>query len=1001
MHKMPLSKSHGGRDCTSLMIGRLFISLACFAAAFSPLVWAEEAVSFNRHVRSILSENCYYCHGPDEETQEADLRLDTFAGATRDLGGYAAIVPGDPDASELIYRIEDHGDPMPPKKSKKAINPEQLDTLKRWIKQGAKYEPHWSFMPVKAVTPPEPQNSAWVKNEIDRFVLSRLEREGIAPSAEADRETLIRRLSIDLTGLLPSPEELAAYLSDESTDAYEKLVDRYLASPHYGERWGRHWLDQARYADSNGYSVDSERQMWPYRDWVIAALNRDLPFDQFTIDQIAGDLLPKPSKSQLVATGFHRNTLINQEGGSNPEQFRVEAAIDRVNTTGAVWLGLTLACAQCHTHKFDPIQHREYFEMYAFFNSGTDRNNSGQFLAVKKGEMFGKPVHIDEPKLLSKAEKDALRNSWTQKKLNRITTQGNASWVAANPIGASTTSGEPLQILEGGSFLVEKHLPFDGVTAKVATELSTPIRSLRLRVLTHPSLPKKGPGTAGNGNFVLTDIEILANGQPVGIRAVQADHSQPNYPIADAIDDDPQSGWAINVGKGTAPGTRMNAPHEAILILEKPIDPGSLLEVKLHHHLNGNYLVGHFAIDTSAGIPLLDDDQQLLTALRAPQRDNKQKALIDRRFFADHPVAKLSAHPSHPHRAHMMIMRDLENPRDTYLLTRGDFTRPDKDLGKLYPGGLASVQPPLPAKAGRNRLDLAKWLVAPENPLTSRVTMNRMWMRYFGLGIVETEEDFGSQGSLPSHPDLLDWLAGEFIRRDWSMKAMHRLIVTSATYRQSSHARPDLAEIDPRNLLLARQNRLRFDAEIVRDAALSASGLLHTELGGPSVYPPQPDGVYAFTQRGKNWRTAKGDDRYRRAMYTMFFRSAPYPLFTTFDAPDFSSVCTRRVKSNTPLQALNLANDPVFMEFARALAQRLAQYDDIDDQIDMAYQICLSREPSPQEILLLRGYVKKQRAAYDRDTAAASQFTSKEKIDPALVALARVMFNTDNFITRE
>ncbi len=748
----------------------ILFSLLFLAHDSSP---AEEKLRFNRDIRSILSDNCYHCHGPDEETLEADLRLDSFAEATRDLGGYAGIVPGKPDESEIIFRMEDHDDIMPPSKSKKVVSPEDIATLRKWIEQGAEYEPHWAFLPIEKNEAPQTKQSDWPKNPIDSFILAKLEQEGITPSPEAERSVLIRRLYVDLLGLLPTPEEVEAFLKDSTPTAYEKLVDRLLANPHYGERWGRHWLDQARYADSNGYSVDSERQMWPYRDWVIDAHNQDMPFDQFTIEQIAGDLLENPSKNQLIATAFHRNTLINQEGGTDAEQFRVEAAMDRINTTGAVWLGLTLGCAQCHTHKFDPIQHREYFEMYAFFNQGTDKNNKGKTINVIEGEVFK----------------------------NR-----------------------------------------------------------------HPSL----------------------------------------------------------------------------------------------------------------------------TSNSSPAQDERD-------------LAK-------PAKAEIMIMEDLKTPRDTFLLTRGDFTRPNKELGPLYPGGLASVAPPLPAKEGRNRLDLAKWLIHPENPLTPRVTMNRIWMRYFGRGLVETEEDFGIQGTLPSHPQLLDWLAAEFIAQKWSMKAMHRLIVTSASYRQSSHHRSDLKDRDARNHMLARQNRIRFDAEIVRDAALSASGLLSETIGGPSVHPPQPDGVYAFTQAGKKWATESGANRYRRAIYTKFFRSAPYPLFTTFDAPDFSSVCTKRAKSNTPLQALNLANDPVFVEFARSLALRLSnEAPSLSARIDCGFQLCYSRPPSERERDTLTQFVSQTLSHYESQPDAAKALSSPELTKavgaPAqaatLVNLARALLNTDNFITRE
>lgn len=982
------------------------------------LAFAEDEIRFNRDVRPILSDNCFYCHGPDEKTQEADLRLDTFEGATRDLGGYAAIVPGKPDESELIFRVHDKEDIMPPESSKRILTDTQKGVLRRWIEQGAEYEPHWAFVALEGEGVPEVKQSDWPRNGIDNFILARLESEDIQPSPEASREVLIRRVYLDLIGLLPTPKQVAAFVNDTRPDAWERLVDDLLTNPHYGERWGRHWLDQARYADSNGYSVDSERKMWPYRDWVIHALNQDMPFDQFTIEQIAGDLLEKPEKSQIIATAFHRNTLINQEGGSDPEQFRVEAAVDRVNTTGAVWLGLTLGCAQCHTHKFDPIQHREYFEMFAFFNHGTDRNNSGKTVPVIEGEVFGIPREWEPPVSITDAERAKLKADWEAGALTALkerfaeeTETGPVTWTQAVPLKA-TASKIPLSILDDQSLLIQPGIELkETFTIQTKSELKG-VRSIRLRTLTHESLPKNGPGSAGNGNFVLTGFEIVADGKPVGISQAWADHEQDGYPASAIIDGNPGTGWAINKSRAN-PSVPMNAPHEAVFVLSEELRAGSY-EIRMKHELNDNYQIGRFAIDFAAGIPdeATAADRQLLAALEAPEkdRDNTQKALIESRFVAEVPKAKLPKPQPNPYQVNLMVMADGA-PRKTHLLTRGDFTRPDEELGQLHPGGLASVAPAMPAEEGRNRLDLARWLISPENPLTPRVTMNRTWMRYFGRGIVETEEDFGTQGTLPTHPQLLDWLGLQFIENGWSMKVMHRLIVTSATYRQSSNARPDLSEIDPRNLLLARQNRSRVDAEIVRDAALCASGLLTPNIGGPSVYPPQPAGVYAFTQAGKTWRTNTDENRFRRAMYIQFYRSAPYPLFTTFDSPDFSSVCTRRVRSNTPLQALNVANDPVFIEFAQALALRLAKEapGELESQIQLGCQLCFSRPPSSEETRILTDFANQQLQAWQADPDAAKTFATAEllaeieqpEMAATLVSLARVLFNTDNFITRE
>ena len=804
---------------------------------------AVEKVRFNRDVRPILSGNCFYCHGPDEKKREGDRRLDTREGALAENDGVRAVVPGKPDASDLLARVLSHDkdEQMPPPKSKKPpLTPEQIATLRRWIAEGAEYEGHWSFLPLSVAPPPPVKDKAWPKNGIDHFILARLEGEGIAPSPEADRAVLIRRVSLDLTGLLPTPEEVRAFTDDRAPDAYAHLVDRLLASPHHGERWGRHWLDQARYGDSNGYAIDSARAMWPWRDWVIRALNDDVPFDRFTIEQLAGDLLPEPKKSQVIATGFHRNTLINEEGGSKPEQFRVEAVIDRTNTTGAVWLGLTVGCAQCHTHKFDPITQREFYQLTAFFNSGEDVNSKGATVEVARGEIFGVPVGPTSPDVETvKSPKHRItQEAWERAELAKI-----------------------------------EALP-----------------------------PEKQPADA--------------------------------YTLALKL----------------APAVRV------------------------------------------------DEQKKLLKAAFA-KAVPKEKAEKPR--------------PVDGEIVDLMVMQDLAKPRPTFLLQRGDYTRPDEKAGPLPPGVIAAVNSAFrtPHSAFQNRLDLARWLVSAENPLTPRVTMNRVWMRYFGRGIVETEEDFGSQGTAPTHPGLLDWLGREFIRQGWSMKAMHRLIVTSATYRQASKARPDLAEKDPRNLLLARQERLRVEAEIVRDAALSASGLLVATVGGPSVYPPQPDGVYSFTQTGKKWPTDTGANCFRRALYTMYYRSAPYPLFGTFDAPDFQTVCTRRPRSDTPLQALTVANDPAFVELAQGLAARVLRdvpADDAEARIRRAFALCLCREPGAKELAILRAYHSAQLADFTADITAASKLLSPALAKTpapaeaaALIAVARALFNTDNFITRE
>ncbi|HEX4945270.1 MAG TPA: DUF1549 domain-containing protein [Blastocatellia bacterium] len=1039
--------------CISLLLG--LVALNAFWNTSRSTVAAAQEVQFNRDIRPILSDRCFYCHGPDEKNRKAGLRLDTFEGATKDRGGYRAITPGKPDESELLRRVTSHepGEVMPPPSAKKApITPEEAALLKRWITQGAKYEGHWAFQPLARTAPPAVKNTKWVRNDIDRFILARLEREGMQPSPQADARTLIRRLSLDLTGLLPQPNEVEAFVKAfdvkdprKQDAAYNALVERLLASPHYGERWGRHWLDQARYADSNGYTIDGERVMWPYRDWVINALNEDKPFDQFTIEQLAGDLLPNPTKAQLVATGFHRNTVINEEGGVDPEQARVEQVMDRVHTTGAVWLGLTVGCAQCHTHKFDPIPHKEYYQMFAFFNSTLDVNNQGPVVPVQRGEMFGKPESPAEP---TEARRGApmgelKQGDWEKQEIARLerspavtAPKKEVEWVSFDPVKFDTEAAGKLRRLDNGSFLITSNASVNDAYRILVRIASPRVAAVRLRVLPHSSLSKNGPGLGADGSFALSEFYIDSEGGQHRFSHAFADDEQLEYPARTAADGDRRTGWSSS----------NNNAHEAVFVFAQPKTFDSRqIQFIMRHDADTSRGIGHFKIEVATEVPHDARGAALLEALKLPlnARSPEQQTMVDAAFASARAVRERQAGNA----VMAMIMRDTNVPRESYIFTRGDFTRPDKTAGLLRPNVFGAIAPALPeASTTRTRLDLAKWLVDPANPLTPRVTMNRIWMRYFGRGIVETEEDFGTQGSQPTHPELLDWLAARFIdgetgrqgdgatknsqsairnpqSKPWSLKAMHRLIVTSATYRQSSTINPQSTirspqsknpqSDDPRNLLLSRQERLRVEAEIVRDAALSASGLLNPKIGGPSVRPPQPDGVYAFTQNRKNWMTATGAERFRRAMYTHFYRSAPYPLFSTFDTPDFQQVCTRRHRSNTPLQSLTLANDPAFLEIAQGLAARLVREvpgefaATLDARLKHAFVLCFSRAPNATELAALRSYVERQAQDFANQPAKAlvSQELTKagltEAQAAALTAAARVLFNTDNFITRE
>lgn len=827
---------------------------------------AAAPVDYVQAIKPILKAQCYSCHGP--RMQKGKLRVDTAQLMLKGGRSGPAFVARKSVESLLIEKIACGKGPkrMPPP-PKNPLTEAQIALIKAWIDQGAAApadelpaDPrnHWAFKaPIRLPEPPV-RNISWARNPIDRFILARLEKEKIGPASEADRITLIRRLSLDLLGLPPTPAEVDAVVRDASPDWYERLVDRLLASPHYGERWARIWLDQARYADSNGYTIDSARSIWKYRDWVIDALNCDLPFDQFTIEQLAGDLLANATREQLIATGFHRNTQINEEGGIDREQFRVESIVDRVNTTGTVWLGLTVGCCQCHDHKFDPITTKEYYQLFAFLNNAEEPT-----------------LEVPEPGQLEQRQK--IRNEVAAleklfRQLDSSTQDKVENWIG------------------------------------------------HLSVADREQLPR--------------DIQALAELPPNGRNRKQNLILQAAYAKVD------QSRHVIG-GLGDPTGM-MALAHAHLLVARQTLGPR-------------------------------------IAALKL----------------------------SEPKIVSTMIVRERKEPRGTNIHIQGDFTRKGDRVGP----GVPEILHPLthgPLPVGLNRLDLARWLMDPKNPLTARVAVNRYWQHYFGIGLVETENDFGTEGTPPSHPELLDWLATEFIARKWSMKAMHRLIVTSATYRQSSKARPELSVIDPRNRILARQSRLRLDAEIIRDNALAVTGLLSRKIGGPSVYPPQPEGVFRFTQVPRDWKPDTGPDRYRRGMYTYFWRSAPFPALTVFDAPDATTTCTRRNRSNTPLQALTLLNDKAYFEFAQSLAERVLKEAKADDaeRLRYAFRLCLARSPSDFEEKRLAKLLEQQKADFQKspdDMKAIVPADAKGDIKQlaAWIMVARALLNLDEFITRE
>ena len=1024
-----------------VLIGFVLLGGAAGFAAQRP---PDQDVDYIRQIKPILARRCVGCHGPKK--QKGGLRLD--AARLARLGGDRgpAIVAGKSEESVLYQALLGEGDVKPMPYDRPKLPEPEIALIKKWIDQGARVpaeetvaetdrirSDHWAFQPIRRPAVPEVSDPRWPRNEIDAFILARLDREGLSPSPEADRGVLIRRVHLDLLGLLPSKEKVDAFLADARPGAYERLVDRLLASPRYGERWGRHWLDLARYADSDGFTIDAPRSIWKYRDWVIGALNRDLAFDEFSTEQLAGDLLPAASLDQIIATGFHRNTLINQEGGTDDEQFRVEAVVDRVNTTGSVFLGLTIGCAQCHEHKFDPISQRDFYRLFAFFNNcedNNDANGSGPILSLPSREQAAERKRLDaeiaaagKPLREHDAKLAKAQPAWEKRQLERKV----GAWRALDPVEWKTARGTVLRKLEDKSLLLEATSAPSNDTYTVVVDVPiAEIAAVRIEALTHPSLPDQGPGRGNKGNFVLSEVELFAaprasaGAAPVRVplsRAV-ADHSQELYRVSNALDGNPKTGWAINVKKGSP-----NVNREAIFFPDRSIrnEGGSRLTLKLHqNHDQAKYLLGCFRISVSRdGADSLEVPSSIRKILAVPsaKRTDAQAAQaaaffrgddVARKALAD-TVSALKKRREQLRKAipATMVLKERKDRRKTHLMLRGDFLR----KGAVVQPGVPRVFPQLPAEVKHaTRLDFARWLFDPRNPLTSRVTVNRFWQRFFGIGIVETENDFGTQGIRPEHPELLDWLADEFIRREWGIKSLHRLIVTSATYRQSSRMRPELLKRDPRNKLVARQSRIRLEAESIRDACLSASGLLSDKIGGPGVYPPQPEGIYVTTQHKKRWPENRGDDRYRRGMYTYFWRSAPYPFLMTFDAPTATTTCTCRPRSNTPLQALTLANGRAFVEFARSLAGRILRNAPGSDEsrIRYAFAVCLARPPGAAEVGGLREFLERQRAHF------ASAAKEAEAVAPAgrptgvglaeaaaWTAVARVLLNLDEFITRE
>ena len=1006
------------------------LRLATFFSLALPFAVVAAGVDFQRDIQPLFAEHCYECHGPDK--QKGGLSMTTREGAMKVLeSGAAAFVPGHPEKSEALARLttSDEDDVMPPKKKAKRPTREQIELLKKWTASGAEWTEHWAYKPVVRARLPQVQDAAWARNDVDRFILGRLEREGIKPSPAADAFTLCRRLCLDLTGLPPTPEEADDFAKAAAKDrqkAVEALTDRLLASPRFGERWGRHWLDKARYADSDGYEKDKPRpDAWRYRDWVIAAVNADMPFDQFTIEQLAGDMLPNATPEQKLATAFHRQTLTNTEGGVDQEQFRNEAVFDRTETTGAVWLGLTVGCARCHTHKYDQISQREYYQLFAFFNNADETlakvGKSASALtdyekanAAHLAKLRAAEAHVATAR---ESLKDRLPSLEKETHARLTALEGKKPERKVLELSSVKATGKTtFTKLDDGSWLaggVQSKQDTYTITAKLP---AATVSALVLEVMTDDSLPDKGPGRGNKGNFVLSEIRVQTKGgAKVELHSPTADYEQAGWKVAGALDGNAEKGWGVGGGVGK--------PHHATFQLTQPLDGAKTGEVTVsldQKYAKGNHCIGCFrlvAITGETEDSIAPAEVRRLVRVGSEKWTNENVAeILDwavKRDPATRAVAaeaeKIAASGTPPPFMEVRVIGQRSAPRDTRVLHRGEFLSP---TDPVKPGALA-ILPPLRARGGGmpDRLDFARWLVSRENPLTARVTVNHIWAQLFGTGIVRTENDFGVRGEPPFHPELLDWLAEEFVAKGWSRKRMIRLLVTSATYQQGAAQRPELRDTDPLNRLLARQARIRVEGEVVRDLHLAASGLLSEKVGGPSVFPPMPPEVAALSYANNfKWSESSGEDRYRRGMYTFFKRTAPHPDLTTFDCPDANIACVTRTVSDTPLQALTTLNAQVFADAARALAARVLREVTGDDapRVERAFRLCLARPPTGAETSRLMSLLSQARAFYAANPAEAKKFIGSLKDAKeanaaelaAWTAMTRIVMNTDEFITR-
>lgn len=984
-------------------------------------------VDFNRDIRPILSAACFQCHGPDLKQREADLRLDTKVGLFGKRDEQTPVVSGKLKQSALYLRItsDDEDERMPPSDSGGKLSPRQIDLIKRWIEQGAEWKGHWSYLKPVRLDPPQVEQQKFVRNDVDRFILARLNERGLKPAPEADRVTLIRRLSFDLVGLPPTPQQVDAFVRDTSPNAYEKQVDRLLNSPQFGERMAMYWLDLVRYADTNGIHGDNHRDVSLYRDYVINAFNANKPFDRFTVEQLAGDLLPNPTDELKIASGYNRLLMTTREGGAQAKEYLAKYAADRVRSASSVWMAATMLCAECHDHKYDPFTMKDFYSLAAFFadlkETAVGRQAPTRFPTQPQSaqirELEGQITSVGKRLATQTPELDAAQVRWERSLKDR-----QIDWFVLRPINAVSKQGATLQTESDGTIHASGANPDkDEYTLTIGTMLKG-ITALRLEVLPEKRLPNGGPGRGSNGNFVLKEIKLQAGGKPIAWSTASATHSQKGFPIVGAVDGKPNTGWGIL----EQPGRENHAVFETKADVGDGVE--TILTITLVQNHGGRHTIGRFRIAATTdrrpiradGVDAFPKNISAILAIASEKRTASQKQALAAHYRTIAPsleparkeLARLKKRKSGvENAAPTMLVSLTTKPRTMRILPRGNWL---DDSGPIVEPAVPAILANSKVKGRQaNRLDLARWLVSPDNPLTSRVFVNRLWKLTFGRGLVSSLEDFGSQGAWPTHPELLDWLAVEFMQRGWDVKQIMKLMVMSGTYRQVSTASAELRQQDPFNKWLARQGRFRLDAEMVRDNALAVSGLLVKKIGGPSVKPYQPAGYWAHLNFPKRvYKHDVGENQYRRGLYTYWCRTFLHPSLRAFDAPTREECTIERPRSNTPLQALVLLNDPTYVEAARAFAERIIREggQTAEDRIRFAYRESLSRRPKPAEMKLLTALQQKHLAQFQSDRKAADELLTvglrpaPKEIDSvelaAWISVARVIFNLHETITR-